>query len=80
MRDAAAFEWSLAREGPVTLTIHDLAGRRVATLESGEHPAGPHRSRWDGRDGSGALEPPGVYIARLVTRGEWLTARFVLAR
>lgn len=59
----------LARQQPVRLSIHDLAGRLVADRQ--EHrldPRGAYAMRWDGTAGSvqgGALVPPGVYLARL---------------
>jgi|KBSSwiStaDraftv2_1062776.scaffolds.fasta_scaffold79357_2 glucose/arabinose dehydrogenase len=80
MRGAAEFAWSLPARGTVRLTIHDLAGRLVATLESGERSAGPHRSRWEGRDASGTLLAPGVYVANLSVGTERRAVRFVLAR
>lgn len=51
------------------LTIHDVAGRVVRTLDPGPLPAGTHDVRWDGRDEAGARVAPGVYLARLVSGG-----------
>src|SRR5262245_443828 len=80
VRDVADFAWSLPSSAPVSLSIHDVAGRWVATLASGEQDAGPHRSQWDGRDRSGARLAPGLYVASLRVGGERRTVRFVLAR
>lgn len=44
----------------VTLTVSDAAGNVVRT-GSGEHTAGRHEFRWDGRDDHGALLPDGSY-------------------
>lgn len=80
VRGEAVFAWSLPEPSRVLLTIHDLAGRRVATLESGERAAGPHRSPWDGRDAARTPLPPGVYLASLQAGAERNVVRFVLAR
>jgi glucose/arabinose dehydrogenase len=77
MRDVAEFAWTLPRAGAVSLTVLDLAGRRVATLEEGHREAGPHRSLWDGRGATGRRLAPGAYIVRLAASGEVRTHRFV---
>ena len=57
---------------PVQLDIFDLAGRRVAGVES-MGMAGPLRLAWDGRTGTGRQVPPGNYIARLKVKGDGST-------
>ena len=57
---------------PVQLEIFDLAGRRVAGVES-MGMAGPLRLAWDGRTGTGRQVPPGNYIARLKVKGDGST-------
>lgn len=64
-----------------TVAVHDLAGRRVALLESGGLARGEHAARWDGAAPSGRAAPSGVYFARLQTAGgRDETRRFVLVR
>ena len=49
---------------PVEIAVYDLSGRpvwRQAVLQS----SGSNRVFWDGRDGSGQVVPPGVYIYRV---------------
>ena len=60
---------TVTRPSPVELLLFDLGGRRVAAFE-GMQPVGNHRQVWDGRDGDGALVPPGTYIYRLRVRGD----------
>jgi FlgD Ig-like domain/Ser-Thr-rich glycosyl-phosphatidyl-inositol-anchored membrane family len=67
--------FSLAREGDTRLEILDLAGRRVRELLHGAYGAGSYSARWDGRDGSGAVAPPGLYLARLTSGNARLTTR-----
>ena len=54
----------------VLLTIHDMRGRAVRTLEVGYQPAGVYRSReraayWDGRNRQGETVANGVYFCTL---------------
>jgi len=44
------------------VTVHDVTGRRVATLWDGVAPAGANRFAWPGRDAHGAPLAPGVYL------------------
>jgi flagellar hook assembly protein FlgD len=77
MRDVTEFSWTMPRAGSVALTVLDLAGRHVATLEAGHREAGTHRSRWDGRDAAGRRLAPALYLVRLAAAGEVRTQRFV---
>jgi alkaline phosphatase len=53
----------------VTISVWDVAGRRVRSLAARSPlAAGPHSLAWDGRDESGTPVAPGVYLAR-VTAG-----------
>jgi flagellar hook assembly protein FlgD len=63
----------------VTLSVFDVAGRRVRTLVDGWMRAGPHSSRWDGRDDGGRAVASGVYFARLEA-GRILSRRMVLLK
>ncbi|HYM82492.1 MAG TPA: redoxin domain-containing protein [Candidatus Limnocylindria bacterium] len=49
---------------PVRITVHDLAGRQVATLWNGPAPAGPVRADWDGRSDRGIPTAAGIYLIR----------------
>jgi hypothetical protein len=77
VNDATVIEFVLSKVSvpcPVKLIIRDLGGRVVRDLEPGALPAGAYLSSgratnataspgyWDGRDGSGNLVPPGLYL------------------
>jgi plastocyanin len=66
-RGALSFAIGLPRSAPVSLGVHDLAGRRVARLQDGPLPAGEHPFRWDGRGADGRLVETGRYYIRLQT-------------
>ena len=68
------------REAAARVTVHDLAGRRVATLLDGPAAPGPTTLRWDGRDALGRAVASGLYHARAEIGGIRLSRRIVLAR
>jgi hypothetical protein len=62
--------FELNEAGPVSLSVHDAAGRLVAMLLNGEVcSAGRHVIDWQGRDDSGATLASGVYFAQLNCAG-----------
>ncbi|MCA9752764.1 MAG: choice-of-anchor B family protein [Gemmatimonadetes bacterium] len=62
----AAVDLALPHSGRIEATVHDVSGRRVATLASRPFDAGRHRLRWDGSGPDGPL-PSGVYFLRVKT-------------
>jgi hypothetical protein len=56
------------------LVVYNIAGRRVATLLSGELPGGPHTMEWNGTDDAGRRMASGIYFYRL-TAGSHTDAR-----
>ena len=75
--DAARFEFTLSRPGAVTVSVHDAAGRSVATLPTRDFATGPQSIVWDGRVESGTRAPAGVYFARLSLEGAAVVRKFV---
>ncbi|MFT5089309.1 MAG: hypothetical protein ACI8PG_003678 [Planctomycetota bacterium] len=55
---------------PVELTVFDLAGRRIATVSNERIAAGRIELVWDGRDETGSLVPPGMYLINLRVFGD----------
>lgn len=80
MRSDATIVFSIAEPDHVTLTVHDVAGRRVATLLDAELPTGTHAIDWTAKSGEGMELAPGVYFARLASGAERTSARIVVAR
>lgn len=76
----SAIEFTLAREGDVTLGVYDLLGRQVKLLSRGKLAAGPHRFEWTGRDESGRRAPAGVYFVRFTAPGRSMEAKLVKLR
>ncbi len=68
--------FGLPAAGPVTLSIHEVSGRRVTTLlDAAPREAGAHAIDWRA-DGL----PSGVYLARLEFAGGFLTEKLILLR
>lgn len=72
--------FELPAAGTVRLAVHGLDGRLVATLVSGELPAGEHEAVWDGRDRAGRPAASGVYICRLEAGGVVRAQRVALLK
>jgi flagellar hook capping protein FlgD len=68
------------RAEPARVTVHDLAGRRVATLFDGPAAPGLTTLTWDGRDRAGRAAASGVYHVRAEIAGSTLSRRIALVR
>ena len=72
--------YSLPSETRLTLTVHSLAGQKVATLVEGVRAPGSYAVTWDGRDDDGQALATGVYLYRLQAGDRGLNRRLVLLR
>ena len=73
--------YTLQTMAPVSLSIHDVAGRLVRRLASGiEAPAGRHALVWDGRGDSGDPVASGSYLASLRVGNESFHRTITLLR
>jgi hypothetical protein len=73
-------EYALDWPAPVTLTVYDVLGRHVRTLERTNHAPGRYRARWDGTDASGRLVASGVYFYQLRAGALVQTRKMLLVR
>jgi hypothetical protein len=63
---STTLRYALPSRGPVSLTVFNLKGERVAVLLDGEVlPAGMHAAVWNGTGLNGEAMAAGVYLARL---------------
>ena len=74
----ANFAFDLPRSAPVSLEVFDVNGRRVASIVSGEQPAGHHEARWTAVSERGGRLAAGLYFARFATPGFSDSRRLVL--
>jgi len=73
-------EFSLPSPGPVKISVHDVRGRRVATVVSETMTPGRHQVQWNGRDDRGQSVASGAYWVRLEAVGEAKTKRITILR
>ena len=73
--------YDLPESGPVSLTVYDVAGRRIRSLvRSTTQPAGSYNVIWDGRDDDGRTVGSGVYFYSFRSEGLTTSRRMILAR
>lgn len=72
-------EFVLPREEPITITVFDVAGRRVASAQMHGF-SGPQRWRWDERNTGGARAASGMYFLQLTSALGKATGRVALVR
>lgn len=72
--------FSLEVDGPVSLEIFDVAGRKVRTLVNESRLAGAHNVLWDGRNGRGETVASGVYFAKMQTRSFTASEKLTLLK
>ena len=77
---AIALSNPIGRAVAARVTVHDLAGRRVATLLDGWAAPGASALRWNGRDRDGRAAASGVYQVRAEIEGRVLARRIALVR
>ncbi len=73
----ARFRYGLPSAARVDVSIYDVTGRRMATLEGGERAAGWHTTSWTVND-DGSTPRNGMYFARFTSNGRVLNSRIVM--
>ena len=71
------FALNLERSTDVEIAVHDLSGRRVATLYRGTLGAGPHDFTWRGARDDGSTAPNGIYFLQARVGNERLTRKVI---
>ena len=77
---ATEISFELDKPQHVALTVHDLAGRRIATLQAGRFAAGRHAVVWNGTDSGGRPVPSGTYLLRMESAERILHHKLQLVR
>ena len=68
VNDGVSLEYdllNLAGAALVYIDVCDLSGRKLWAIDRTAHSSGRFAVAWDGRDDSGSMLPPGVYLLRL---------------
>ncbi len=74
------FSFYLPQEAQASLTVYDVAGRRVRTVTSGSQSAGLHEWVWTGQDEAGRRVGEGLYFYVFETAGVREVRKLVLVR
>jgi hypothetical protein len=72
--------FAMDHTGPVSITVFDLAGRKVATLFQGELEAGDHHVTWAGKTDQGLNAATGQYYYVLATATGQLSRSMILVK
>ena len=64
----------------VSLTIHDIQGKLIASLINAELDAGLHKVTWNGTDHAGRKVASGTYLYRFEYNGQILTRAMLLLK
>ena len=73
----ARFSLTLERATHVEVSVHDVSGRRVASLFDGVAGAGLQAFAWQGRYADGSKAPNGIYFVQVHAGGERLVRRTI---
>jgi len=75
-----ALRYRIGQAGHVKLTITDVSGRQVRTLQDEAVRAGEHVQQWDGKNNQGSAVAAGVYFVRLQSTLGVKTQRVTVVR
>jgi hypothetical protein len=70
---SARLDFALEEEGPVNISVYDVAGRRVTTLLEGQRPKG-----WNSVDIDASKMASGVYFIKMTSKTASLSRKFVV--
>ncbi len=79
-RDEATIWFSMPAAGAARLTVHDVTGRRVATLVDRVVGSGAQSASWDTRDAAGRRVASGVYLLRLEHGSDKSATKLIVQR
>ena len=76
--DKVVFHFDNPEQLPVSGTIYDLPGAKVADLSAGSDPV--TLLMWNGKDSEGRVVPGGLYLYQIEFEGKIITGTVVVAR
>jgi hypothetical protein len=66
---STTIEYGMPEAARVRVTVYDMLGRSVSTLEDADLPAGFYRTEWNGTNSAGAPVASGIYYYRIEAQG-----------
>ena len=80
LRAQTNISFELLHPEDIAIVIYDPAGRRIASLTSGQRGAGNYSVPWNGRNDHGEMVSSGVYLLTLRTAKKTVSQRLILNR
>ncbi len=80
MRRSAIISYQVPQKSQVCLSVYNILGQNIRTLDSGEKDPGLYQASWDGRDNQGRNMASGIYFYRLSAGPVNLTHKLILVR
>ena len=77
---STTISYYLPKDSPVTLSVYDVSGRRIADLVGRVEKKGRHSVMWNGKDGEGSSVASGIYFSRLTVGKETISKKMVMLR
>jgi len=77
---STAIVFTVPEAAQVTVSVYDLAGKRVKTAIDKEVTSGEHRIMWNGRNEQGRAVAGGVYLLKMTVGNFSLTRKMTLLR
>ncbi|PIS29904.1 MAG: hypothetical protein COT43_02865, partial [Candidatus Marinimicrobia bacterium CG08_land_8_20_14_0_20_45_22] len=72
--------YDLPTYAPVEMTIYDIRGHKIRTLENGVKPAGYYQAIWNGKDDAGREVASGIYFFQMISETHRKTMKLMLVK
>lgn len=77
---STTIQYSLAEMGELKITIYDVLGKGVITIDEGVKTAGTYSFIWDGKNSNGIFTGSGIYIVRITSGKNSKSLKLLLLR
>ncbi|MEA2103049.1 MAG: T9SS type A sorting domain-containing protein [Candidatus Cloacimonadota bacterium] len=78
--DNTSISYSLPKESNVEISVYNIKGQKVITLEDSKIQAGTHFTTWDGCNTNGNRVASGIYFYKLETEDKNITKKMLLIK
>jgi len=72
--------FNIPTTSPVTLTVYNILGQKIRTLQNGKLSSGTHEIRWDGKDQYGRTVGAGFYIYQIQSNKQIQTKKMLFLK
>ena len=79
-KDNTTLSYILPENQLVHLSIYNLKGQKVFSLQDAPHQKGLNTVTWSGADDFGRQVSSGIYFSKLITSGKVITSKMVMLK